>query len=249
MTACLRMAALAALALALPFPAGAQAPPAVPAATAAPLSRSMVLARVTAPLERHVDMGVEAGRQAVFAGFQTDAEAKKLLEEYPGIDQVLWTAAEPVMRDYIRGSLPDLWVKLASSFEAGLTSAEIDGLIRFYSSPIGQKIISGRLSDRAVTRTVEEVVRAGGNELSEKSARALASEGNAAVVASMSAEEHREVSRMLSFMSMEKLAAVGREVQRITLQWTNEPTPELDARLEKVAGEAVRRYVEEHPKR
>lgn len=105
---------------------------------AAEQASATALAELVSPGDLLIPMEVELARQGLSLGFQSEPEGKQLVQEHPGIVNVLWAAIEPEVRKSAVEEQPRFIAELAKIYTDRLTPAEIEALRKFYSTATGR---------------------------------------------------------------------------------------------------------------
>lgn len=198
------------------------------------------LARLVRPLDS-AEIEVRNAKVAFYAEGREDQDLKALEADYPGILDAMWEACEPILRRYSEQEDPALIARLSDLYVARLTRSEIDALIRFYSTPTGEKlvrtmyesadyrpILRASLDDRATTaEDIGEV---------QKNARG-------AVLKSVTEADHAALEDLGRSISLTKANALGAEVRQLMASWMNEPDSEMDAAIEAALLPAMEDYM------
>ncbi|HEY0028058.1 MAG TPA: DUF2059 domain-containing protein [Allosphingosinicella sp.] len=236
----------AAAAAALAAPAWSQGPAAVPASPAQEFSaEALALARLAEPAGDSTAAAMASAKKAFLKLLEEDADSASLEEEYPGISEAVWAAMEPVMRESIEADTPELWERLARLYTQRLTPQEIAGLSRFHASPAGRKMARTMQEKSDFTPIMEAAIASPEGEISAEAMVRAQAPGRAAAIRSITADDEGALKQLSQSISLPKLYALSAEVQRVTVEWMNEPDPALDARLEKVVEDRITRFMAE----
>ena len=239
-------ALLAALALAAGAPLAAAETP-VPAQAAKPVSASATaLAEVVVPADRYTEIEVSVTRQGLIAAFAQELGAD-WQTQYPGLLEAIWKDTEPEVRRLSARSRPMLMQRLAALYTARLTESEMNILAAFYRSPTGQKMIRVMDEQADYSPMLNDMLAHDKGEVSAQALRSTHESGKARLIEQLSEADKTALVELARRLPIAKMRAVGAEVQRLTVEWINEPDPETEARLERVMAAAAERYYEEHP--
>lgn len=240
------LALLAATALAGPAaaqPAAAPPPVAPPAATQGFSPAAMRLARLVQPEDQGNAVVIAAAREGFIKALAEDPGNAALEAQYPGIQQAVWAAMEPLLRESIPADIPKLWVRLARVYTERLTPPEIEGLHRFYSTPAGQKVIRAMNEEADLAPIIASAAKSPDSTVSAEALAQAQAPARAAAARAIADGDEAVVAELAKVVPLPKLLALGVEVQRVTLEWMNEPDPEFDARLTAAIEETMTRYI------
>ena len=236
------IAAALALALGVPAPAAAQAPAnRSAAAIAAPTAAA--LARAVAPAELMVPLEVDIGRQAILSLSSLDDDGKALEAEYPGIWQAVWNAIEPEVRRYVEADHPKFWTKLEGLYSSRLTEREGQGLLAFYRSPTGQKLLRTMLAGLDSPSLIAGVAGSDNGNLTAEQLKAATDAARLKVLQSMGPADEEQLNALMNVITLDKFRSVGADTQRLTLDWVNSEDPAFDAKLEKLMKAALEAHM------
>ncbi|HYD38823.1 MAG TPA: DUF2059 domain-containing protein [Allosphingosinicella sp.] len=240
-----------ALLAALAFAAGAplaKAEPSVPAQAPQPVSASAAaLAEVVVPADRFTEIEVSVTRQGLIAAFTQELGAD-WQTQYPDLLEAIWKDTEPELRRLSARNRPMLMQRLAALYTARLTESETTTLAAFYRSPTGQKMIRVMYEQADYSPMVKDMLAHDRGEVSAQALRATHESGKARLFEQLSEADKTALVELARTLPIAKMRAVGAEVQRLTVEWINEPDPEMEASIERVMAAATERYFEEHPR-
>lgn len=155
---------------------------------------------------------------------------------YPGAKQVYIDTMNPIILDQTDELYPKYIEDLAQLFRDGLTSAEIDKCIAFFSSPIGRKTLNSVDRNQRLGAVANDVAKSVGAEDKGVSSDALMKDKMAtgmAAVKELSISELKELERFFMSPVGKKLTSLMQKKHAIDLKWTNvQPSPRIMARLE-----------------
>jgi hypothetical protein len=237
-------------AAALAAPAIAQSPSAPAAAPVNEISpEALELAKLVEPAGESTTLALNAAKTGFFQVLKGSPDSAAMEAEYPGIYQAVWEAMEPLMRETLTADTPKLWTKLARLYTQRLTPSEIAGLRRFYSTPVGQKMIRAMSQQADLAPIIESASKSTNYTVSAEAFDKTRASGIEAAVDTITPADHAALEDLAQSIPLPKLTALGPDVQRITLAWMNEPDPDLDARIEKVVEERMIRFMAEADKK
>jgi hypothetical protein len=245
----IRPALLAACFLAVPGLAQAQAAPAAPARAAAVSPRAMAIARLLIPLDVSTEAAMREGRKAYFKAAGSDPGLVELEREYPGLAAALWPVLEQEIRRAIVEEHP-LYLDMVAAFLASrLEPVELDAMHAFYSGPAGERIIAEMYRGLNVDGMMAEMISTGGQSVSAATVQSTMSSESRRLSATLRPEDLSAVQALLRAIPPARLGPFNADLQRKMVEWINKPTPELDARIDRIVGAWMERYMREHPRR
>jgi hypothetical protein len=215
----------------------------VAAAQSAAEDGAMALARQVSPTDLLVRTTVEAGRQMFALMLSEDSEAEATEKEHPGLTKAIWDAVEPELRRVAVDGAPDLWNQLASLYRQRLTPGEIASLGTFYGSPTGRKMIESMYSHVDGAGLIRKVADDPDAQITAKDLSAAQAPAIRKALEGIGPEDEPALLALQKTVSLEKLKAVGQEVQQVTLAWANKPDPASEARVTAAVEAAVQRHI------
>ena len=213
------------------------------AKVATPSADALALAEVAPPRGLYVAREVETARRMLLGVLARDPDMAALEADHPGLSKAIWGAVEAETRTYAEASLAEYRALLAGVYDRRLSSAELRGLSRFYTTPTGQKIVRAMYQPASVDGLVGDLVRDPDGKISQKTANAMDRAARARAESSVTAADAPALAELTRTISLAKLDSLGEEVTRVTLDWSNRPDPEFEARIERLMIEAVERFL------
>jgi len=195
-----------------------------------------------------VPLNMTWGERAVIALPEQDGDSKTLETAYPGIHRAIWTAAAPELKRQLEADLPQLWARLETLFVAELSEKEINGLLRFYRTPTGQRMIEGIYGNVDLTGAIASMSKSADGEMSEESI-SLASELAKRKTISGLDLDAADMRLLLATMPLDRLRATGAKVQKATSEWVNTEDPKDQEKINALMADAAERFVQEHESR
>lgn len=248
----LSLLALSMLALPMLAPASAasaRAGSSAPAQAPAISPRAMAIARMIVPLELSTETSVREAKKAYFMTAGTDAGMVRLERSYPGIADALW----PVVEQELRKASVEQHQPYLDSIAAFLTSrlepAEIEAMHTFWASATGQRAIAEMYRGANIDGMMSEMIATGGQSVSAATINSTMTEATRRLAGTLGPEDLPALQALLRGIDEAKLAAFNADLRRFMVEWINRPTPELDARIDKVVEAWMKRYMSEHPAR
>jgi hypothetical protein len=203
----------------------------------------MELAALITPAEDFIEREVRTGRDGFIAVGTTEGEAKALEDEFPGIYADAWTALEPEMRRYAKQQHPQLVERLARLFEKLLTPTEMAAVRTFYVTPTGQRILRTMYQNLDVSPMVNQIIADPEAKLSAETIAATQRGARAKVEAETGPADLGALNALMKVVPLAKMTALGEGVQALTAEFANEEDAEFDARIEKIATDAMEQYI------
>lgn len=176
--------------------------------------------------------------------FAENKDLRELEKEYPGAIKKMLDAMAPVIREETLRALPRLWDRLGAIYAANMTEQELRDAIAFYSGPVGVRLRAAMIGNLDMNAMLSEVLADPGKDISEKALGAsLGSTAQGAVRALSSADQQA--------LAQFAFTPAGAQIQRLNAQiikaasdWSNEASPELDAKLEKITEDVVAKILD-----
>lgn len=224
---------------ALPF-AAARAQQSAPADRQA-LGRE--LARINND-EKTANAQIDGMLRSVAGVLAQDADMQALEKEHPGAIQLMVDAMAPVIREEILRTLPDLWERLGVLYAKNLTEAELREVIAFYSSPLGDRLRAAMGGSFDAGPMLREVMANPDAPISQGAMRSTLGKTAVTTVRTLSPEDQKALAQFAFTPAGSKFVQLSPETIRIATEWTNAPSPELDAKLEKITEEVVTKILE-----
>jgi len=185
--------------------------------------------------------------KAVLVGYEKGAAEEggsaELDELSPGLSARLAERGKAELVALVAERIPQMHERLAAMFAANCAEEELKGLIAFYSSPAGSKMIrSITLSD------------SGGDAFDDAkfTADEAATANRAAAKDAAKSLDGDEWLAMMSFVaspSGRAVKALGPQVQAISADWMTQLMAEFSKRIEPIAGQMVTEALEEADKK
>ena len=177
---------------------------------------------------------------------QNNPKSKSLEEDYPGIHQAMWNAAEPELRRQMEVNLPKLWASLEDMYVQQLTNSQLVGLLKFYRTPTGQRLIRGLYGNLALSGAVDSIGRAP-KEAIDPAILDKASAAARKKTVSQINPDPADIRILQSAISVDKMRAVGAKVQQLTFEWSTAIDADDDKRTKDLMQKAALEYSRAHP--
>jgi len=213
---------------------------AVSSALASVPGNAMRLSQLANPTDKILELGLKAFQ----AGF--DGELKKSPEDAaffaknPGLQEAIWEASRPLVRTHLLASIPSQQRRYAEFYTSKFSTDEIDQLVSFYSSPTGTKVIRAMYAGVDLGKLAE--LSSPGGKVSARQVEELKSSSMSGLADEFDADDWRSIFTFMSAPVHAKLLKLAPEFNQLVADIGNEPTPELDAALDKVVREVVADY-------
>ena len=200
-------------------------------------------ARQLAVLIMPDDLYLDLVERSVLAGFdQNSAEFADLYAENPGLVGALRTELAKVTRGYFEKHLPSDHDRYARAIGSSFTTDEIEELVRFYGSTVGQKMIVAKYTGMDLSPVIEKLGADPNATLNESDIRAL----NRSVVAkALPHFDQSDLDALLAFGRkpvFARLMAFVPVMTALEVQISAELDPEFDAAIERAASEVMARF-------
>jgi hypothetical protein len=210
---------------------------------------ALALARTLAPADTLLAAELALGRDGFFGTVAKDPAFQDGEKRFPGLADAIWKAMEPELRSIVAQTTPQLWARLAATFRSQLSTSEIAGLRVFYASSTGQKMIATMYGNIDAAPIIEQVIASPDAPITSESFAASQEPAKRKIVQSIGPEDEPALLALQKTVTLEKMGRVGKEVQRITLEWVNEEDPIFDALVEKVIEAAAERHMNARSRR
>lgn len=227
------------------------APPAIVATPAAAASESgspaakqaaSELARMVAPKVIMIPLNMKWAEKSIEELPKLNEDSGALEAEFPGIHNAMWMAAKDEMRSQLEVDLPRLWSRLEQLYLTEMTEQEIRGLISFYATPTGQRLIAAMYGDSDLQPMIKSVATSEDGSVSEQAFQAVTEDAKQKALANADIDP-QDLVPLMSAMPLAKMRAVGEKVQQTTREWVNEDNPEQQERINKLMVDAAERFV------
>ncbi|MES2442640.1 MAG: DUF2059 domain-containing protein [Pseudomonadota bacterium] len=234
----LRMAALLLAASAAAAPAWAQP---APVAAANPAREALALELATMLNSETTLMGAVARMldQSLPNAMMANADVADLERQYPGLLKEMIDAMKPVMIRHMRAELPELWRQVAALYAANLTEADMRVTLAFYRSPAGARIIELMIAETDFEPVLRDMAKSNNYDVPDKALTDTVRASAGRVPSRLTPAETDAAMRFGASPEGRHVVALTPRVQAMVIAWSSQPTPELDAELERVTMEVV----------
>ena len=202
----------------------------------------MKLARILFDEGRQVAATERLVDTEMAAAFSADPTFKELEEQYPGFLAALMKDMKPAMARHARTSLPRYHAELSKLLLDYFDAAEIEDLSRFYESPTGQKMLTGMSQNMSAQATITEAATDPDKPTSFSAVEQDHKASAKKVIALLDASDDAAIQEFGKKPYFARVAVLGPAIRKIEQEVSNEPSPQLDAEIEKIMKAIVARY-------
>lgn len=214
--------------------------PVQPASTA----DARALAEIVAPRETLLQLNLHWAERAIL-DMPTHSEDSSVLEsEFPGIHRAMWSAAEPELRRQVEADIPNLWGRLAEVY-GNLTHTELQGLVRFFRTPTGQRVITGLYGNLDLAPAIPAIVSDDEGRVDE--ALDAAEQAATRKTVEQLKPDESDIQILMTAITVEKLQALGVQAKAATDAWFKDEDPDQQAKIDALVAGAAERYMEDFP--
>jgi hypothetical protein len=225
------------------------APQAAPAAQAAPgavaqdahRQRALALAQTVQPRELVVASSMAALDRDFVRTLGEAPDVKALEAEVPGFMAAYYDAARPELKSMLEKRLPQLWQTLADIYAAEMSPRELESVLAFYSSPLGQKFVKFMHTNIDARPMLRDGMKNPDFNISAEAYKETVGNAVERLPEQLSTDEVR---LFATFLRSEGGRAIGKVAPKVTtagVAWVNATDPEAEARLEQIAEETFTR--------
>ena len=221
---------------------------ATPVSVAAPAQGSLALGVEIAALLNNAE---STSRQMVKLFDETmpsvlaaNPDMAELEAEYPGIIQRMIEAMRPEVEKQVVGGLPALWDRMAAIYASALTDAEMREMLAFYRSPTGQWLIESIAEGADLSKLMGNLLEKDDASITPGDLRVVVADSvERDLKRTMTKERERDILRMYASPAGRKTTALNSRLLEVGAAWSNESTPEEDARLNEILEGVVAEFV------
>lgn len=234
---------LAALALTLQA-APAAATPAVQAAVdSVRKTRGLELARMLNSAELTRAQTDRMLSETLPATLAADPEFTAMEKEYPGITKAMIDAMRTIVIDEVMQSLPQLWEKISAIYAEEMTAADLDEAIAFFGTPAGARLVENMTREADFSQMLKTIIADDEAKVTEGALRTEIRASATKATGKLSAEDRNALVNFGWSAAGAKIRIANARVIPIAAAWSNETTPEGDARMEKAMTEVVEKFI------
>ncbi len=183
-------------------------------------------------------------RETLPQQFAAQPDFAELEAAYPGVSAAMVDAMAPIMLEDTLARMPDLWKRIGSVYAAAFSESELQTLIGFYRSPAGVRLLDAMRRNSDMSKAVAQVLNNPDSPIRAEDLRAGQDAAISAAQAELTPAELDEIGRFEASPLGAKLLSVAPQAQQVSAAWSNESTPELDAKLDKAMQRILSSYIE-----
>lgn len=233
-------------ALTLTAPAAALVPRALSihaASDAVHDARSLELARVLnseamtrAQTEKMLD-------ETLPATLAADPDFKAMEKDYPGITKAMLGAMRTIVVEDVMKSLPTLWDRVSKIYGEELSTAELDEAIAFYRTPTGTRLLESMSREADLSGMLKTMIAAEAATVTEGALRTETLASAKKTAGKLDSGDRQAITNFGWSPAGAKMRTANNRVMAVVAAWSNETTPEADARMEKAMIEVVEKFI------
>lgn len=222
----------------------------VPAPAATPMQGSLALGVEIATLLNNAEstrrQTTKVFDETMPAVLADDPNVAALEVEFPGITQRMLDAMQSEVETQVVAGLPDLWNRLGTIYAGSLTDAEMRELLIFYRSPTGQWLIDGIVTGADFSKWLGTVMTNPDVEITAGDLRSAVQGGHvqAGLVRTMTAEREADLRKLFATSAGRKVLALNPKLLEVGAAWSNESTPEEDARIDAIVDGVIAEFID-----
>lgn len=223
--------------------------PAVPTAVGEAPARAdaMALAKVLNPEGPTIEMLVRSFESTLRSTVKGSENYQALERDHPGISDAVVDAMLKVAKADAVADMPKLRQRYANFFASRFSPEETAEMMRFYSSPAGQRLVMAKfakldagLAASGIAKNPEAAVSSGQiREMNRTAANSISNE--------MSAEDLAALAAFAQTPVFAKVTQARPAMEQLEADIANEADPELDAALEAAVMEVMTKFTGETP--
>lgn len=218
----------------------AAAKTAEPADLSARLRHAQELARLTQSEDLVVSDAIAEMDKSMVEIMKGNPQFQEIEAVLPGFSQRYWAAARPEILKVFRERLPKMWDGVAHALAAEMTVADIDSATKFFSTPLGAKIIRLQTENLNAKRLIEIGLKHGIDdaEPSPEAATAMKSAASQAAISTVTSLSPSERSAMIAFAVSPAGHAMRRAtpgMQKAILEWAAAHDETTEAHMAEIA--------------
>jgi hypothetical protein len=180
--------------------------------------------------------------EAMPKAMMADANVKALETQYPGIVDAMVAAMKPILMGHIRSTMPELWTLVGNFYASNLSEADLRAALAFYGSPSGRRIIDLMSAGIDMGPMLDDMVSSGKYQVTESNLKSSVMPAVAQVPGKLTPAEMQATMRFGMSAEGQRVVALTPRVSKLVAEWSNKPTPEIDAQLDKVLAAVVEKF-------
>ena len=235
--------ALACVVSSVPTSAVAAAPAAV-AVSPVP-DNALRLSRLLNPTDKLVDVAMRGFDVGVHTALKNNPEDAAIYDQNPGLLDAIVEAGKPIVRRHVEADVPLHQQKFAEFYARKFSSAEIEQLIAFYSTPTGTKVIDGMYAGADLGQIADALGKKGDEALTPTAVRDLTRSTGEKLFPGFDADDWKALFTFAGTPAYAKLQSSVPELRQLTADIADEPDPGMDAELNKAVEATVTKYMAE----
>lgn len=228
---------------------GALAAPPPPALSSASHSapanvpdNAMRLSQLANPAEHILEIGLKAFEAGMSAELKNNPEDAAFFAANPGLLGEITKVGRLIVRRHFLAAIPGQQRRYAQFYAAKFSPEEIDQLISFYSSPTGAKVVRAMFAGVDLKKLSEGVSPEGKPMVTASQILESKRSSMSGLLDEFDADDWKSLFTFMSEPVHAKLLKVVPEFNQLVADMANEPTPELDAELEKAVQKTTAAY-------
>jgi hypothetical protein len=245
--------ALAALAVPGAVQAAQSSAPAAPVAADARLGTARRILELTNPYDQMVQANMVGWESAARKALSLDAASMKLETAYPGLFDAALAAARPLARKYLGKVVRDMLEYKAQVLAQRLGADELTQVLRFFSSDVGRKAISGLYANIDPAKIGTDIAvrhaETGSGTVTTQETQAIEQAAAGRMMGQVTAEQQIEILRFSGSATGTKFSAAGREADVKLIEMVNHPDPAWMAEQQQTMRAAAVAFVDSRRKK
>jgi hypothetical protein len=234
---------LAAMALVVaPASLAAQTPERTAPVTAS-VEQAMTLARLMSPRDLLIEMEVREYDKHFVPSLRSNPDLNSLEIEYPGLFDAMHRATRGLVAKGTGQTVDQLHEAMVALIQEQFSDADVNELINFYRSPVGQKTVQQMAGAADAGEIYQEAAE---QEDFKLTAEYIAEQNRQSAKKAAKTFTPDEQAQMLLFMakpSFTKLARAQPQIQKILAEKMNAPDPEFDREVEQAMSSAIEQHI------
>jgi len=209
----------------------------------APADQALTLAQLMSPRDLLIDMEVREYDKHFVPSLRSNPDLNSLEEEYPGLFDAMHKATRGLVAKGTGQTVDQLHQAMVALIQEQFSRSDVDELISFYRSPVGQKTVQQMAGAADAGQIYQEAVE---DEDFKLTAEYIAEQNQLSAKRASRNFTPDEQAQMLLFMakpSFTKLARAQPQIQKILAEKFNAPDPVFDQEVEQAMSSAIERHI------
>jgi len=202
----------------------------------------MRLSQLANPAEHILEIGLKAFEAGMSAELKNNPEDAAFFAANPGLLGEITKVGRLIVRRHFLAAIPGQQRRYAQFYAAKFSPEEIDQLISFYSSPTGAKVVRAMFAGVDLKKLSEGVSPEGKPMVTASQILESKRSSMSGLLDEFDADDWKSLFTFMSEPVHAKLLKVVPEFNQLVADMANEPTPELDAELEKAVQKTTAAY-------